>query len=58
MCKNANTPCPGCKKHNRDDAVWMFFTDEERQALEASSKHPPLSNVRSCSLKNQGTSAI
>jgi predicted Fe-S protein YdhL (DUF1289 family) len=47
MCKNANTPCPGCKKHNRDDAVWMFFIDEERQALEASSKHPPLSNVRS-----------
>jgi predicted Fe-S protein YdhL (DUF1289 family) len=47
MCKNANTPCPGCKKHSRDDAVWMFFTDEERQTLEAASKHPPLSNLRS-----------
>lgn len=36
MCKNAKNPCPGCKKHNKADVVWMFFTDEERQAAEAS----------------------
>lgn len=32
MCKNADTPCPGCKKHKKSDAAWMFFTDDERQA--------------------------
>lgn len=40
MCKNARTPCPGCKKHGKADAAWMFFTDDERKAIEASRKIP------------------
>jgi predicted Fe-S protein YdhL (DUF1289 family) len=42
MCKNANTPCPGCKKQEKADAVWMFFTDDERQTIEATNKTPAL----------------
>ncbi len=38
MCKNEGNPCPGCKKHKISEAVWMFFSDDERQALEALSK--------------------
>ena len=40
MCKNANNPCPGCKKHKVAEVPWMFFTDEERQAIEAMNKTP------------------
>lgn len=47
MCKNANTPCPGCKKHNEADLAWMFFTDEERQAAEASTTAPNLVDAHS-----------
>lgn len=39
MCRNADNPCPGCKKHKKPDAAWMFFTDDERQALEALSQN-------------------
>jgi predicted Fe-S protein YdhL (DUF1289 family) len=42
MCKNEGNPCPGCKKHEKADAAWMFFTDEERRAIEASGKAPTL----------------
>ena len=35
MCKNADKPCPGCKKHKKSEAEWMFFTDEEREKFEA-----------------------
>ncbi|MFY0309356.1 MULTISPECIES: DUF1289 domain-containing protein [Leisingera] len=35
MCKNADNPCPGCKKHKKAEAAWMFFTDEERAAIES-----------------------
>lgn len=42
MCKNAKTPCPGCKKHEKVDATWMFFTDDERKAIEGSRKRPAL----------------
>lgn len=38
MCKNADTPCPGCKKHAPAEAARMFFTDEERAAYETSPK--------------------
>ncbi len=38
MCKNAENPCPGCKKHKTSEAAWMFFSDEEREALEVLSK--------------------
>lgn len=38
MCKNANNPCPGCKKHTASEAAWMFFTDEERQAPETTGR--------------------
>jgi len=24
MCKNADNPCPGCKKHKKSDAAWIF----------------------------------
>ncbi len=34
MCKNADNPCPGCKKHKKADAKWMFFSKEERLELE------------------------
>lgn len=34
MCKNADNPCPGCKKNVGADAKWAFFTKEERQAHE------------------------
>ena len=47
MCKNADNPCPGCKKHKKPDAVWMFFTDEERQTVEASNKTPTLVDAQS-----------
>lgn len=40
MCKNADKPCPGCQKHKKADAAWVFFTEEERQAAEASEKAP------------------
>ena len=30
MCKNADNPCPGCKKHDPAEAAWIFFTDEDR----------------------------
>lgn len=42
MCKNAKTPCPGCTRHEKADAPWMFFTDDERKAIEASRKRPAL----------------
>ena len=38
MCKNEGNPCPGCKKHKTSEAAWMFFNDDERQALEVLSK--------------------
>lgn len=38
MCKNQGNPCPGCKKHQKSEAVWMFFSEDERQALEVLSK--------------------
>ena len=38
MCKNEGNPCPGCKKHKISEASWMFFSDDERQTLEALSK--------------------
>ncbi len=41
MCKNADTPCPGCRKHKQAETAWMFFTDEERQALKSLSKTQP-----------------
>ncbi len=47
MCKNADNPCPGCKKHKKADAVWMFFTDEERQAIETPDKTPTLVDAHS-----------
>ena len=47
MCKNAENPCPGCKKHKKADAAWMFFTDEERLAAENSSKAPALTDAHS-----------
>lgn len=34
MCKNADAPCPGCKKHAQTDGKWMFFTDQERRQIE------------------------
>ena len=34
MCKNADNPCPGCKKHKISDVRWMFFTEEERLLLD------------------------
>ena len=39
MCKNAGTPCPGCKTLKNPDAAWMFFTDDERHSLEPPSKN-------------------
>lgn len=47
MCKNANNPCPGCKKHKEADAAWMFFTDEERHALATSRKSPSPTDTQS-----------
>ena len=47
MCKNTNTPCPGCKKHERTEAAWVFFTDEERLALAKSNKAPDLVDLNS-----------
>ena len=38
MCKNEGNPCPGCKKHKKSDAAWMFFSDDERRTLEILSK--------------------
>ena len=38
MCKNADNPCPGCKKHDKTDPAWMFFTDEERTRIERDGK--------------------
>lgn len=38
MCKNADNPCPGCKKHNATDAPWAFFTDAERRSAEGASQ--------------------
>jgi hypothetical protein len=38
MCKNVDSPCPGCKKHKRTDPLTVFFTDEERQESEFLSK--------------------
>jgi predicted Fe-S protein YdhL (DUF1289 family) len=38
MCKNEGNPCPGCKKNKPSEASWMFFGDDERQALEALTK--------------------
>ncbi|PRY73770.1 hypothetical protein CLV76_12944 [Marivita geojedonensis] len=38
MCKNEGNPCPGCEKHKSSDAAWMFFTEEERLALDAISQ--------------------
>ncbi len=40
MCKHADNPCPGCRKHRQSEAPLMFFTEEERRALEASNKTP------------------
>lgn len=34
MCKNADKPCPGCKRHKGDEALWRFFTEEERRVIE------------------------
>jgi predicted Fe-S protein YdhL (DUF1289 family) len=45
MCKNAETPCPGCNKHKKADAAWTFLGDEERQAIENSRKVPTLLNA-------------
>lgn len=39
MCKNECNPCLGCKKHQKSEAVWIFFTEAERQALEVSSEN-------------------
>lgn len=30
MCRNSDKPCPGCAKHAGKDAVWMFFTPQDR----------------------------
>ncbi|WP_165352837.1 hypothetical protein [Loktanella sp. IMCC34160] len=38
MCKNPENPCPGCKKHKATDAAWMFFTADERSAIERAAK--------------------
>lgn len=46
MCKNADTPCPGCEKHKKVNTAWLFFTNEERQAIEASTKLPALVDVQ------------
>lgn len=35
MCKHADNPCPGCKKHRTTETRWMFFTEEERREAEA-----------------------
>ena len=40
MCKNAKTPCRGCKRQERADAAFLFFTDEERISIEASRRPP------------------
>lgn len=39
MCKNAKAPCPGCTKYVPTDAMWMFFTDQERELIEADTKN-------------------
>ena len=38
MCKNEGNPCPGSNKHQKSKAGWMFFRDDERQAVEVLSK--------------------
>ncbi len=38
MCKNEGNPCPGCKKHKTPEAAWIFFSEDERQAIEAMSQ--------------------
>lgn len=38
MCKNADKPCPGCKKHKTVADPLMFFTDAERAAIVSSGK--------------------
>lgn len=47
MRKNEGNPCPGCKKHKTRDAAWMFFTDEELQAIKASNKARALLDAQS-----------
>ncbi|WP_176445099.1 hypothetical protein [Maliponia aquimaris] len=44
---NADTPCPGCKKHKKADAAWMFFTDEEREAVDGARKLPAFADAQS-----------
>lgn len=39
MCKNECNLCLGCKKHQKSEAVWMFFSENGRQALELLSKN-------------------
>ena len=34
MCKNADNPCPGCRRHTQAEAALMFFTKEERERLD------------------------
>ena len=38
MCKNADKPCPGCKKHKATDVRWAFFTDAERRSAVGASE--------------------
>lgn len=42
MCKNADHPCPGCKRHMVDEAQWRFFTEEERRMIGPRAAPPPL----------------
>ena len=42
MCKNADNPCPGCTRHEKPDAAWMFFTEEERLTFDRTKEAPSL----------------
>ena len=41
MCKNADNPCPGCKRHKVEEAQWRFFTEEERRVIEMRASTQP-----------------
>ncbi|QEW23643.1 hypothetical protein LA6_005881 (plasmid) [Marinibacterium anthonyi] len=41
MCKNVQSPCPGCKNTKTTDDALMFFTEDERQTLGKSGKAAP-----------------
>ena len=52
MCKHADNPCPGCKKHEGSETVWKFFTDEERARFDHKGK---TDNPQSWAGTTQGT---